>query len=74
MTILRCATVAFREGSARYIVSAIKGLSDFHEIRYWIFFYKTLSRQYDFHEIRRNDSRTLLRGVTEFLPVLSTFN
>jgi hypothetical protein len=73
MIILGCAAIAFSERSVRYVVSAIKRISDFHEILYGCF-HQTLSRQCEFHEKRRNNSRALYRDVIQFLPERPTFS
>jgi len=45
------------------LVSATK-LCDFYEIQHWkLFFYKKLLSKRGFREIRRNDRRTILKGV-----------
>jgi len=46
-------------------------LSDFHEKRPEVFFFKLL-RKREFRGNRLRDSHTLLKGLNEFLPLVST--
>ena len=47
-------------------------LPDFHEIRHGVL-HKKLSSRREFHETRRSDSGTLLRGVNESVRILPKF-